>query len=143
MFNEYTIDLTARAESGKSLTPGLGVMTKSAVPFKYCHAVPKNNPVLIGEPGVGKTAIAEGLAQKIVNGMCQKACAINAYYRLIWGTDSGAKFRGEFEERLKAVLNDLAKAKGKLFYSLMKFIPWSVRVKPMARWMRAICSNLC
>lgn len=84
----------------------------------------KNNPVLIGEPGVGKTAIVEGLAQRIVRRDVPEGLKDKMVFALDMGAlVAGAKFRGEFEERLKAVLQEVKKAKAKFYYLLMSFIP--------------------
>jgi ATP-dependent Clp protease ATP-binding subunit ClpB len=112
--DKYTIDLTARAEAGK-LDPVIGRDDEIRRTVQVLQRRTKNNPVLIGEPGVGKTAIAEGLAQRIVNGEVPDGMKHKRLLSLDMGAlIAGAKFRGEFEERLKAVLNDLSKQEGQI-----------------------------
>jgi ATP-dependent Clp protease ATP-binding subunit ClpB len=111
---KYTIDLTERAEQSK-LDPVIGRDEEIRRCIQVLQRRTKNNPVLIGEPGVGKTAIAEGLAQRIINNECPEGIRGKRVLSLDMGALlAGAKFRGEFEERLKAVLNDLAKQEGNI-----------------------------
>ena len=111
---KYTIDLTERAEQGK-LDPVIGRDDEIRRCIQILQRRTKNNPVLIGEPGVGKTAIAEGLAQRIINGEVPEGLKGKRLLSLDMGAlIAGAKYRGEFEERLKAVLKDLGKQEGRI-----------------------------
>ena len=112
--DKYTIDLTKRAEEGK-LDPVIGRDDEIRRTVQVLQRRTKNNPVLIGEPGVGKTAIAEGLAQRIINGEVPDGLKGKRLLSLDMGAlIAGAKFRGEFEERLKSLLNELSKQEGQI-----------------------------
>ncbi|MBA1380668.1 ATP-dependent chaperone ClpB [Pseudomonas sp. Z1-14] len=112
--DKYTVDLTKRAEEGK-LDPVIGRDDEIRRTIQVLQRRTKNNPVLIGEPGVGKTAIAEGLAQRIINGEVPDGLRGKRLLSLDMGAlIAGAKYRGEFEERLKALLNELSKQEGQI-----------------------------
>ena len=112
--DKYTVDLTKRAEEGK-LDPVIGRDDEIRRTIQVLQRRTKNNPVLIGEPGVGKTAIAEGLAQRIINGEVPDGLKGKRLLSLDMGAlIAGAKYRGEFEERLKGLLNELSKQEGQI-----------------------------
>ena len=111
--DKYTVDMTKRAEEGK-LDPVIGRDDEIRRTIQVLQRRTKNNPVLIGEPGVGKTAIVEGLAQRIINGEVPDGLKDKRLLAWTWGADRRCQVRGEFEERLKAVLNELGKQEGRV-----------------------------
>ena len=136
---KYGRDLVAEVRAGK-IDPVIGRDSEIRRVIRILSRKTKNNPVLIGEPGVGKTAIVEGLAQRIV----KKDVPEGLKDRTIFALDmsalvAGAKFRGEFEERLQAVLNEIKRVKDAFYYSLMNFTQSSALVKQKAQWMQEIC----
>ena len=120
--DKYGIDLTQSARDG-ILDPVIGRDEEIRRTIQILSRRTKNNPVLIGEPGVGKTAIVEGLAQRIINGDIPSALQNRQLISLDMGSLlAGAKYRGEFEERIKNVLKKVKESEGKVILLLMKFI---------------------
>jgi ATP-dependent Clp protease ATP-binding subunit ClpB len=125
---KYTLDLTERARLGK-LDPVIGRDDEIRRAIQILQRRSKNNPVLIGEPGVGKTAIVEGLAQRIVNGEVPDSLKSKRVLSLDMAALLAGEIRGEFEERLKAVLKEIALDEGQTIVSSTSCTPWSARVK--------------
>ena len=140
---KYGMDLVAQARQGK-LDPVIGRDAEIRRVVRILSRKTKNNPVLIGEPGVGKTAIVEGLAQRIVRGDVPEWLKDRSLFALDMGALlAGAKYRGEFEERLKAVLNEIKQSEGKLSCSLTNCIISLGLAVLKVRRMRATCSSRC
>ena len=133
----YAINLNERARNGK-LDPVIGRDDEIRRVLQILSRRTKNNPILIGEPGVGKTAIAEGLAQRIVNGDVPSNLASKSIYSLDMGAlIAGAKYKGEFEERLKSVVNEVLASEGEIILFIDEIHTW-VPVNRMELWMRRI-----
>ena len=141
---KYGTDLVERAREGK-MDPVIGRDQEIRNVIRILSRKTKNNPVLIGEPGVGKTAIAEGLAQRIVRGDVPEGLKDKTIFSLDMGAlVAGAKYRGEFEERLKAVLEEVRKSEGRILLFIDELhTPSSAPARPRAAWTPATCSSRC
>jgi hypothetical protein len=140
---KYGIDLVESARSGR-LDPVIGRDSEIRRVVQILSRKSKNNPVLLGEPGVGKTAIVEGLAQRIVNGDVPEGLRDRTIFALDMGLlIAGAKYRGEFEERLQAVLTEVKAAEGRILLFIDEVHNVVGAGRPRARWTRATCSSRC
>ena len=136
--NKYAINLNDQAKKGK-LDPVIGRDEEIRRVLQILSRRTKNNPILVGEPGVGKTAIAEGLAHRIINGDVPENLKSKQIFSLDMGSlIAGAKFKGEFEERLKSVVKEVVSAEGEIILFMMRSIHLLVPVVAKAQWMLQI-----
>lgn len=138
----YAVNLNNQAASGK-LDPVIGRDDEIRRVLQILSRRTKNNPILVGEPGVGKTAIAEGIAQRIVRGDVPENLRSRMIYSLDMGAlIAGAKYKGEFEERLKSVVKEVIESAGEVISSLMRYTLWWEREEATGRWMQQTYLNL-